>query len=383
MPHAAIGCESVSAMIIYRWMIPFSLYTVSTVGFSLLPHHRRRPTLCLHSFDDDSWQEDDEEGIEENRDDDIQALGDALSSLDVSSPRELEDALRFVVSDPKVTGAKRVKDLLSKEELAQLQELVRLDEEDRSNPHLPTKSFDALSAALITEDKDDEGGVFLSGEDYLESRDFMNPDGSLTSETTPFGTGKGASLKPEDLFSDDLLEELNAAPPSPPSYSNVNTKNPTIQDLLDAQQRRDERLQSPTDNLNRKIHEEIMKDEQEFIHQSNTLFARGMIDLEAARQAQEERRTKRYQERLDRDVAELEKNLEEWDEVLRQKREEQKKQNSTEGNGVEVEEEEAWERVDDPSTGDHFYWNKVTGEMRYADDSDDDDEEEDADENSE
>jgi hypothetical protein len=132
-------------------------------------------------------------------------------------------------------------------------------------------------------------------------------------------------------------------------------------------------------------HRQVFETEQAFLEQSK-LFQEGLSDATAAKQAQAKRRGARYQQ--DQECQKLEQALDEWQHVLDERQQEQRQRRQQQRSSFETEttttnitentcddkrkeetpqeddDESSWLLVDDQSTGDQFYWNSETGEMK-------------------
>jgi hypothetical protein len=202
------------------------------------------------------------------------------------------------------------------------------------------------------DDDDDDGSVFLDGDAYMQASSSLNPDGSLPAYM--FGEGKapgdenpyGDNQEEDGLSIQDLIRSVNEKQQQPP-------------DLDQAKAMRDQ----------------IFEAEEAFTTQSSEFLDALGGNVTAGKEATSIRRNKQYEKEQSEHFGKLEEALDDWQDVLQQNQTEKNRQRQESKTSVppppKEEQEEPtkkesgeWIAVDDPSTGEQFYWNTETGEMQ-------------------
>jgi hypothetical protein len=261
------------------------------------------------------------------------------------------------------------------------------------------ETMEASSDTLHAELDDDLGGVFLDGDMYVNSNKFMNTDGSL----------KFPDKTPE--IREQMLENMLFPPNMEPTETD-NEQEATLEDVIAAlaaapldESTRNQRAQT--------LHEQILSEEQAYLQQSE-LFRHSLTNRTAANEAFTLRRSAQYREQQGEELQQLDKQIKEIEEIFKSRNSVQicsecqcrlgpndkesfvsatnqrvcgpcyqlqitrkqktdpeqgadmkwKEADEMEEDGSEVDRSE-WVLVDDPGTGEPFYWNEKTGEMRY------------------
>jgi hypothetical protein len=261
------------------------------------------------------------------------------------------------------------------------------------------ETLDASSGTLHAELGDDLGGIFLDGDMYVNSRQYMNPDGSLKLPD------KAPQIRAQ------ILENM-LFPPEVAPIERDNDQEATLEDVIAAlnaapldESTRNQRAQT--------LHEQIMSEEQAYLQQSD-LFRHSLTNQTAANEAFTFRRSARYREQQDEELQKLDEQIKEIEDIFKSRNSVQicsecqcrlgpndeeafvsatnqrvcgpcfqlqitrrqetdpkqgvdmrvREDEEMEEDGSEVDRSE-WVLVDDPDTGEPFYWNEKTGEMRY------------------
>jgi hypothetical protein len=263
------------------------------------------------------------------------------------------------------------------------------------------ETLDASSGTLHADLDDDLGGIFLDGDMYVNSRQYMLPDGSLKLPD------KAPQIRAQ------ILENMLFPPDMAPTETANYEQEATLEDVIAALNA------APLDDSTRNqraqtLHEQILSEEQAYLQQSE-LFRHSLTNRTAANEAFTFRRSARYREQQDEELQKLDEQMKEIEEIFKSRNSVQicsecqcrlgpndkesfvsatnqrvcgpcfqlqitRRQETDPDQGVDMtrgrEDEEmeedasevdrsAWVLVDDPDTGEPFYWNEQTGEMRY------------------
>jgi hypothetical protein len=207
------------------------------------------------------------------------------------------------------------------------------------------------------DDDDDDGSIFLDGDAYMQASSSLNPDGSLPA----YMFGEGKAPDDENPYGDNQEED-----------------GISIQDLVRSV---NEKQQQPPDlDQAKAMRDQIFKDEEAFTTQSSEFLQALGGNVTAGKEATSLRRNKQYEKEQSQHFGKLEQALDDWQDVLQQDQTEKNRQRQQSRTSVppppeqqeEPTEKESseWVAVDDPSTGEQFYWNTETGEMMYELDGD-------------
>jgi hypothetical protein len=220
-------------------------------------------------------------------------------------------------------------------------------------------SANAMNVDYDSDDgDDDDGSIFLDGDAYMQASSSLNPDGSLPAYM--FGEGKAPA--DENPYGDN--QEKDGV---------------SIQDLIRSV---NEKQQQPPDlDQAKAMRDQIFKGEEAFTTQSSEFLQALGGNVTAGKEATSLRRNKQYEKDQSQHFGKLEQALDDWQDVLQQDQTEKNRQRQQSKPSVppppEQQEEEPtknesseWVAVDDPSTGEQFYWNTETGEMKFELDGD-------------
>ena len=240
---------------------------------------------------------------------------------------------------------------------------------------------------------DEDDSIFLDAETYLQYS-IVEKGTGLVGSHDGYGTSR-----PPLLSENDFLEFT--MPPNAPYGQNG--KGLSFEDLLRVQQATGQR-RPPTKEEEKKIFDDIFKDEQVYLKQTSEIFRQGLTNKTAAEEATKIRRGSSYQKDLRTEISKLEIQLDEFERMLgdgaRIKTErllhnnelveiefkfkpdrnlqiilsgdEQKKEWRVQEEETfelpweypEQDQPEEWLLIEDPSTGKNFSWSSVTGEMK-------------------
>jgi hypothetical protein len=347
------------------------------------------------------------------------SLGYAVPDLEglISSASEQGQS----IPAPRTPFPKTQESLEQDEEAPFSMDMLMDNEEGGGN----AETLDASSGTLHAELDDDLGGIFLDGDMYVNSRKYMNPDGSLKLPD------KAPQIRAQ------ILENMLFPPDMAPTETDFEQE-ATLEDIIAAlnaapldESTRNQRAQT--------LHEQILAEEQAYLQQSD-LFRHSLTNRTAANEAFTLRRSARYREQQEEELKKLDEQMKEIEEIFKSRnsvqicsecqcklgqndkesfvsaknqrvcgpcfqlqitsREETYPEQGVEMNWREDEEMEQdgsevqetypeqgaemnwredeemeqdgsevdggeWVLVDDPDTGEPFYWNEKTGEMRY------------------
>jgi hypothetical protein len=314
----------------------------------------------------------------------------------INNARDLQQALRDGGSRIKKSYRKK-KPILDAKSFAKLQAIAAMDEKSSTADDPTTANNNNNNNNSV----DEEEGIYLDGDEYLRSSKNMRPDGSLS-----FGQQSSSRRSlPESLLQD--LASLSA----PDDYSTTGTTSSTtkggdatLQDLVEVINNKDVSPQDPRQA--EKLHRQVFEHEQAYLEQSK-LFQQGLTNVTAAKEAQSTRRSARFREEQARDVQQLAQNLDEWQNVLQERQQQARRRrppppqqqqpppqqqqppppppppvaaerpppeprpspnrgNEDDNNAGESSPlSSKWVAVDDPTTGEQFYMNEDTGEMKW------------------
>ena len=334
-----------------------------------------------NSIDDD--EEDNDNDDDDDDDDDDEML--------IDNPSDLQRALRLSnngISSSRLNNNNQV----DYDTLAKLQQIAMREEEEQKNANDNAQRSENEDDF---DDDDDDDGVFLSTDMYLQSSQQIMPDGSLPDSFLDLSQSREQPRNKQQpqLSQAQIIQTITQPPPNSPYSSSSSGKELTLQDLTEAANN----LSPPSLESQEELHRQVFENEKAFLEQSK-LFREGLSDAEKASEAQAKRRIEQFQKEQVKEIKELEKALEEWQVMLDEKQQQQEKeqqerlqqapkgeqpkqQQNDDDESVRLpsidpsstlssEGEETvakWVQVDDPSTGDSFYWNEETGEMRWDD----------------
>ena len=316
------------------------------------------------------------------------SIGYAIPDLEglVSSSSEQKQP----IPAPRTSFPKTQESLEQDEEAPFSMDMLTNSEEGGGN----AEPLDASSGILRPELDDDSDGIFLDGDMYVNARTYMNPDGSL--KLPDRAPQIRAQILEGMLFPPD-----NMAPAKTAAYE----PEATLEDVIAALNA------APLDESTKKqrsqtLHEQIMSEEQAYLQQSD-LFRQSLTDESAASEAFTFRRSARYREQQDEELQKLDEQMKEIEEIFKSRNSVQilcsecqcslgqtdeeafvsatnqrvcgpcyqlqitRSQETAPREDEEMEEDcsevnrSEWVLVDDPDTGEPFYWNEKTGEMRY------------------
>ncbi len=256
---------------------------------------------------------------------------------------------------------------------------------------------------------DDEDSIFLDAETYIQYSN-SNNDGEVNANVNfDMGVGRGNNYDGYNTFAPSSISEKEllefAMPPDAP-YTNTGDKEPTFDDILALQQRMGQR-RPPSPHEEKEIFDEVTREEQAYLEQTSKIFREGLTNKTAAQEATNMRRSSQYRKNLFQELNKLEQQIQEFEILLQE--EVQKSHGMVSNQNVEGDDPitndirendkrtdevvitkeftddvnaplheplhgpgEDWVLVDDPSTGEIFYWNSVTGEMKFDLASDED-----------
>jgi hypothetical protein len=268
-----------------------------------------------------------------------------------------------------------------------------LDIESKDGVDGDDEDLMGLASSLLN---DEEDSIFLDAETYLQYSCAERGMG-LNDRYDEFGAS------PPPLLSGKEFLEF-AVPPNA-IYGRNSLEEPSFDDLLRLQRAMSHRRQ-PTSEEEKKIFEIVFKDEHAYLEQTSDIFREGLTNKTAAEEATKIRRGSRYRRKLLNEISKLEKQIVEFEWMFGG---EAKKNNtfllnddeffsgkfknnlgqldsgkvSRDGqNKVMVNEDQIneklstfgeedepgeWVLVEDPSTGESFSWNSITGEMKVDD----------------
>lgn len=262
--------------------------------------------------------------------------------MEINNPFALQRALRSTdntLNQKNLSGAAKQSknNVLNPDMFSKLQEIAQL-------PETPSENNAILDATDFEDDYEDS--IFLDGDAYMKASYSVNADGSL----------------PAFLFDD---EEEN-----PYADFMGDTQDASLKDLLKAVEKRSQDGKND-EQAAKAMHDDILADEQPFTRQSQAFLDGLGGDAEAAESAKAQRRQKQFQKYQSKYQSKLDQELEDWSSVLEHeqiakeqpsnsllKNESQQDPLANKGSTSD------WVAVDDPSTGEQFYWNRKTGEMK-------------------
>lgn len=259
---------------------------------------------------------------------------------------------------------------------------------------------DILGDQIIFDDKDDDkledasklldedDSVFLDAETYLHYST-MDSGMELRNEYDGYNT-----RVPPTISEQQLMEF--AMPPSAPYYDDVvGGKEPTFDDILNLHRNMKER-KPPSPEEEKEIFDQVFSDERAYLEQTSEMFREGLTNKTAAQEATYQRRSRQYRKNLLKELSKLEIQIQEFEALLEQEdrnicnqistgdSDASEEISSSQGRvvGPYVDQStrqkdvaadletplqntgDEWVLVDDPSTGEMFYWNSRTGEMK-------------------
>jgi hypothetical protein len=282
------------------------------------------------------------------------------------------------------------------EDIETLSQMFPNEEGDQFLNDYDTEALEDASNLLTEEDS-----VFLDADAYVQYSNMEMGAGGLTRDDYD-----GYNTRPPPSISEQQLKEF-AMPPNAP-YNANNAEEPTFDDILALHRTMNQR-RTPTADEEKAIFDEIFKDEKAYLEQTSALFREGLTNKTAAEEASHMRRSSGYRKAHLKDLNRLEQQIQEFEVLLNEQEETNKntpvveegtdsetvvksmgsiassllKEAAVGGNDefsmpveddtvaakstptklTEAEPEEEWVLVDDPDTGEIFYWNSVTGEM--------------------
>ena len=242
-------------------------------------------------------------------------------NMEITNAQELQRTLlnqnRPPQSLEKKTSSYRSSQKENGIDLETLEKLQAIAEQEEANQHRGQNDSDSDDDKQIKEkeeeDDDDDDFILLDGDEYLQSSQQMNPDGSLpelflNSPQRRRRPQRGSV--PEEM---ELIQQMAVNPNVASQYQSGDTE-PTMQDLVEAMNN----IQANNPEAQEALHSKVFENEQGYL-QSSKLFQEGLMDPQKAQQAQAERRNRRYRQTMEKQSKELEAEIDEWQAILNQK----------------------------------------------------------------
>lgn len=280
----------------------------------------------------------------------VDDLGDSSddNAFEITNPLDLQRSLRSVDNTFK------------QKELYEGQKNKPLDASIVSKiKEIARKQVPSPESMNVDYDSDEDGSdednfsVFLDGDAYMQASNNVKPDGSLPAFV--FGEGEAPQNKDDQEDDDASIADLMRL---------VKQKQDHPTDVDEAKAMRDR----------------IFKDEEAFTAQS-TQFLEGLGgNVTASEEAKSIWRKTRYEKEQSYEVEKLGAAVDSWQEIVQNNQTAKNKQRRQQKQPIapipqapsEQQAEEPiqegsseWVAVDDPSTGEQFYWNAATGEMKF------------------
>jgi hypothetical protein len=270
--------------------------------------------------------------------------------MDITNPLDLQRALRSTdntFNQKNMLGTDdipKLKNTLDDDLLSKMQDIAE-------QPDAPSETNSMKKIDFDFEENDDNS-FFLDGDAYMQASSNIRADGSLPDFI----------FSPEENPYAEIIDETNDA---------------SLQDLIKAVEQK--RLEGPNEEQAKAMHDEIFAVEEAFTKQSKAFLEGLGGDAAAAQNAKSQRRNEQFKKEQSKYQNGLNQELDEWQDVLDQQqseRQQQRQQNAssfpqertTAQRQEQLDATEApseWVAVDDPSTGEHFYWNAKSGEMKW------------------
>ena len=305
-------------------------------------------------------------------------------NLIIGNPVDIQKALSSSSSSSSSSQLSPSPSSLSQEVMEQLQEIAAKsdyneeeEEEDKENNDTTTTS---TNNSIIDFEKynlddneydDDDDSVFLDADAYVQASNNLRPDGSL----------------PDFIFQRQSMSTAATNPSNGGGGGGVDDE-PTIQDLIDLVNRKKQEAFDDDSGGNlekaKAMRDKIFADEGAFLSQSKEFLDGLGGNVQAAEEAKFNRRNAQYRKEQSREENKLDMALDEWQKELLSKQQQQNKRgNSNQEKDAKGKKSPSpsnraattaaattlpqgeWVAVDDPSTGEQFYWNSETGEMKW------------------
>lgn len=218
--------------------------------------------------------------------------------------------------------------------------------------------------------------VFLDGDAYLK---YSSTEEVQRAKGYDGNSDGLEAARPNSLFEKELIQFTQ--PPDAP-YGTTGNNEATFEDILAVHRAASHRA-PPSQEEEKRIFDEVFKNEESYLDQTSEIFREGLTNKTAAEEATKIRRGRAYQEKLLKEIEKLESAITEFEGFLSSEAEMDrgKKEPMTDFGtdstkdtqknapphvsplSIQGEEADQWVEVDDPSTLDVFYWNSATGEM--------------------
>ena len=179
---------------------------------------------------------------------------------------------------------------------------------------------DGTATRGIESTNNEPDGIFLGPDAYINSRSYMNPDGSLrfSNDKDNSRASKGRSeILERILIPPDLSPDIGVRGYESPKKKQQQPSAATIEDLVSAMEKVQSRDKAQLAKRAEELHQKVFESEQVYLQQSE-LFRRSLTNRTAAMQAMEVRRSANYRRKQATNIEKLDRQMKEVEGILQQ-----------------------------------------------------------------